>query len=77
MLLKVQIFYGLNIEGLYNCEFFVKYIKKGMVEKFIEVVNFEKKFGYFGKFVIFMIDYIMILINGIGFLLCYFISKGK
>lgn len=77
MLSKAQIPYGLNTEGSHNCESFVKYIKKGTVEKSTEVANFEKKFGYSGKFVIFMIDHIMILTNGIGFLLCYFISKGK
>lgn len=69
--------YGLNVEGSHNCETLVIYIKYDQLNKSNEVLNFQKKFGYFGTFFIKIFNKIMKFTNTIGYLKGVFEKKNR
>lgn len=73
---KNQIPYGLKSSYSFNCESFVYYILLGIRLESREVKRFEERFGKLGKFLIFIIDKVVICTNFIGEIE-YFLKKEK
>lgn len=60
---KIFILYCIKLNKGFNCEFFVNYLRFGKKRFFLEVENFEERYGKRGIFVIYVIDKFLIVFN--------------